>query len=100
MLRLTADLLRANADAHAASGEWSGLRHLLAEHAAVAAGDPQLATLRAEAELRTGRPREARNWLAEVIPKAERAGDRHSRRSMLNLRGVAELELGELDAAE
>jgi len=50
--------------------------------------------------LRTGRPREARNWLTEVLPKAERWGDRPGLRSMLNLRGVAELELGDLDAAE
>ena len=100
MIRLTADLLRANAAAHAASGEWMGLRQLLAEYAAVAAGDAQLATLRAQAELRTGRPREARDWLAEVLPEAERSGDRRSVRSMLNLRGVAELELGELDEAE
>ena len=100
MSRLTAHLLRANAEAHAASGEWTGLRQLLAEYAAIATGDAQLAALRAQAELRTGRPREARKWLAEVLPIAERSGDRPSLRSMLNLRGVAELELGELDEAE
>lgn len=100
MTRLTADLLRANAVAHAASGEWTGLRQLLAEYATVAAADAQLAALRAQAELRTGRPREARIWLSEVLRSAERSGDRPSRRSMLNLRGVAELELGELEEAE
>jgi len=62
---------------------------------------PRLTTelLHAESELRTGRPREARDWLATVLPAVERSGDRRSLRTALNLRGVAELEMGELDAA-
>lgn len=56
--------------------------------------------LRAEADLRTGRPRDARDTLAEVLPAIERSGDRRSLRTGLNLRGVAELELGALDEAE
>ena len=100
MIRLTSDLLSANAAAHAASGEWIGLRQLLAEHEEDATIDGQLAILRAEAELRTGRPREALNWLARVLSSIERSGDRRSLRTGLNLRGVAELELGELATAE
>ena len=100
MMRLTTELLRANAGAHAASAEWVGLRQLLAQHEEMAAVDAELATLRAEADLRTGAPRDARAWLVEVLETIERSGDRHSLRTALNLRGVAELELGELDAAE
>lgn len=100
MMHPTTDLLRANAGAHAASGEWIGLRHLLAQHEDMAAADAQLATLRAEAELRTGRPREAHRWLAEVLRTIERSGDRHSFRRGLNLRAVAALELGELEEAQ
>lgn len=100
MLRLTTELLRANASAHAASGDWACLRELLHQHAELAAADAQLAIHLAEAELRTGRPREARDWLTMVLPALEKAGDRRSRRTMLNLRGVAELEVGEFDEAE
>jgi len=100
MMRPTIDLLRANAAAHAASSEWIVLRHLLTQHEAIAAADAQLATLRAEAELRTGRPREAHQWIARVLSTIEQSGDRHSRRRALNLRAVAALELGELEEAQ
>jgi tetratricopeptide (TPR) repeat protein len=100
MVHITMELLRANAGAHAASGDWLGLRELLADHDDVAARDAQLATLRAEAELRTGRPRQAHDWLGVVLHEIQRSGDRRSFRTGLNLRGVAELELGELDRAE
>lgn len=100
MTRLTTDVLLANAGAHAASGDWSALRELLTQHEALTATDPRLATLRAEAELRTGRPGVAREWLTKVLPAVERTGDRRALRTILNLRGVAELELGALDDAE
>lgn len=55
---------------------------------------------RAEADLRSGRPREAQACLADGLAAIERAGDRRDLRTALNLRGVAELELGALNAAE
>ena len=100
MVRLPTDLLVANATAHAASGDWSGVRQLLAQHHPVALHNSELATLRAEADLRTGRPAEAHEWLGAVLPLLERSQNRRSLRAALNLRGVAELELGRLDEAE
>ena len=100
MNRLTMDVLRANAHAHATSGEWISLREILTRHEELTFADGQLATLRAEAELRTGRPREARDWLMKVLQTLERSADHRSIRTSLNLRGVAEAELGELDDAE
>jgi tetratricopeptide (TPR) repeat protein len=55
---------------------------------------------RAEADLRAGRPREAQACLANALPAIERAGDRRHLRTALNLRGVAQLELGALNEAE
>jgi len=100
MIRLTTELLRANASAYAASGEWVRLADLLARHEELTSADGELATLRAEAQLRTGRPREAREWLTKVLHTVERSGDRRSLRRSLNLRGVAELEVGQLEDAE
>lgn len=100
MIRLTAELLVANATAYAASGEWAGLRELLAQHPKIALQKSELATLRAEAELRTGHPAEALEWLAVVLPFLESNQHRNCLRTALNLRGVAELELGALDDAE
>jgi tetratricopeptide (TPR) repeat protein len=59
-----------------------------------------MATLRADAELRTGHPREARQWLTSALPAIERSGDRVALRKAVNQLGVAEVELGALDAAE
>ena len=56
--------------------------------------------MRADAELRTGHPREARQWLTSAIPTIERSGDRAALRKAVNQLGVAEVELGALDAAE
>ena len=55
---------------------------------------------RAESDLRSGRPGEAQAALATALPAIERGGDRRHLRTALNLRGVAELELGALNAAE
>jgi len=94
------DLLLANAGAYAASGEWLSVRELLAPHTDSARLSPRLATLRGEAELRTGRPREAHEWLIAVLPAIKQSGDRRELRTALNLRGVAEVELGALTDAE
>lgn len=100
MTALTIDLLVATANAYAAAGEWRGLRELLDDQETSVRGHVPLATMRAEAKLRTGRPREAHAWLVELLPSIERSGDRVSLRTALNLRGVAEIELGALAEAE
>src|ERR687885_526674 len=94
------DGLLANARAHAATGEWDTVRWLLTAHAAAAREHPELVTLRGEAELRTGHPREARSWLAETLPVVEKSGDRAALRRAINQMGVAEVELGALEDAE
>ena len=86
---------------HAAAGEWADALLVLREQGeAVARAHPELATIRAEAELRTGHPREARQWLTAVLPSLERSGDRAALRRAINQLGVAETELGALDDAE
>ena len=85
---------------HATAGEWRDALLLLREQGEATRAHPELATLRADAELRTGHPREARQWLASTLPAIERSGDRAALRKAINQLGVAEIELGALDAAE
>ena len=85
---------------HATAGEWSDALTILREQGDAARAHPELATMRADAELRTGHPREARQWLALALPAIERSGDRAALRRAVNQLGVAEVELGALDAAE
>jgi tetratricopeptide (TPR) repeat protein len=94
------DGLLTNARAHAATGEWDVVRRLLRSEASAAREHPELVTLRGEAELRTGNPREARSWLSEMLPLVEKSGDRAALRRTVNQIGVAEVELGALDDAE
>jgi tetratricopeptide (TPR) repeat protein len=94
------DDLLATVRARAAAGEWADVRAVLASHAGEARAQPELITIRAEASLRTGNPREAHAWLAETFPGLERSGDRAQLRRGLNLLGVAHTELGALDEAE
>jgi tetratricopeptide (TPR) repeat protein len=94
------DPLLERARRHATAGEWGDALHILREHGDAARTHPELATLRADAELRTGHPREARQWLASALPVIERSGDRAALRKAVNQLGVAEIELGALDAAE
>src|SRR5438270_13259366 len=100
MPRLTIDQLLAMAAAHVASGEWISVRELLAEHSDMVFNHPELATLRAQAELRTGSPRHAQACIVAVLPLIQRSGDRRALRTLLNLRAVAELECGALLEAE
>lgn len=99
-LRSGGDVLVDRARRHATAGEWADALKILREQAEAARTHPELATLRADAELHTGHPREARQWLASVLPMIERSGDRPSLRKAVNQLGVAEIELGALDAAE
>jgi tetratricopeptide (TPR) repeat protein len=85
---------------HAAAGEWSDALALLREQGDATRAYPELATMRADAELRTGHPREAHQWLTSTLPTIERSGDRTALRKAINQLGVAEIELGALDAAE
>jgi tetratricopeptide (TPR) repeat protein len=85
---------------HEAAGQWSDALTLLREHGEVARVHPELATLRAAAELHTGHPREAHQWLRDVLAFIERSGDRRALRKAINQLGVAEIELGTLDSAE
>ena len=94
------DALLERARRHATAGEWRDALLILREQGDAARVHPELATMRADAELRTGHPREARQWLASALPLIERSGDRAALRKAVNQLGVAEIELGALDAAE
>ena len=85
---------------HAAAGAWDDVRQLLDMRQDAALHHPEIATLRAEAALRTGHPREARQWLAVALPVIEQSGDRAALRKAVNQLGVADIELGALDDAE
>ncbi|HEV8235199.1 MAG TPA: hypothetical protein VGP84_11415, partial [Gemmatimonadaceae bacterium] len=92
------DSLLQQARRHVAAGEWSDALLLLREQGDASRAHPELATMRADAELRTGHPREAREWLTATLPTIERSGDRAALRKAINQLGVAETELGALDA--
>lgn len=94
------DPLLQRARQHALAGQWSDALSILREQGEAARTHPELATMRADAELRTGHPREARQWLTATLPLIERSGDRAALRKAINQLGVAEIELGALDAAE
>src|SRR5690242_13867136 len=85
---------------HASAGEWADALLILRTEDEELRDHPELAPLRADAELRTGHPREARQWLATTLPRIERTGDRAAIRKAVNQLGVAEIELGALDDAE
>jgi tetratricopeptide (TPR) repeat protein len=61
---------------------------------------PELANLLAEALLRSGRPMEARAWLAATLPVVEHRGDPAALRQAVNLLGAANFETGNLTEAE
>jgi tetratricopeptide (TPR) repeat protein len=84
----------------AASGDWSELCALFVNQPADApVPPPELANLRAEALLRAGRPREARDWMTVALPLIEKRNDRSALRQAVNLMGAANFELGELTSA-
>jgi len=94
------DSLLQQARRHATAGQWSDALVLLREQGDSVRAHPELATMRADAELRTGHPREARQWLAFALPTIERSGDRAALRKAVNQLGVTGIELGALDDAE
>jgi tetratricopeptide (TPR) repeat protein len=94
------DALRAQAASLARRGAWSDLATLLSTGSEDGAGEvSELVTLRAESFMHTGRPREARDWLAPRIPELARRRERESLRSCTNMLGVAHFTLGQLDDA-
>src|SRR4051812_18677682 len=94
------DELLATARAYANAGGWEDVRRTLSTNDDVVLASPELATLRAEAELWTGHPREARTWLTKALPRLQRSGDRAALRRAVNYLGVADVELGALDEAQ
>lgn len=94
------DDLLAAARTRALQGSWVDVRALLVAHESESRAHAELVALRAEADLRTGRPREARRWLEEMLPMLELSGDRAAYRRAMNLLGVACVEMGETSQAE
>lgn len=91
--------LEHSARALSARGAWRELSTLLDDHLGEVRAQPELATLRGESFLRVGSPREGRAWFADAIPSIERRGDRAVLRRAINMLGVADFQLGELEAA-
>jgi tetratricopeptide (TPR) repeat protein len=95
-----ADDLAAVARAHAARGEWEALRSLLSGRSAEVERRPELATLLAEAQLRTGRLTAALALLQTAVAVLERSGNPPELRRAVNMLGAAYFELGQLPEAE
>lgn len=91
--------IRAQAQRFASAGAWTDAGALLLVHAARIRAHPETAALLAESLVRTGRAREARDWLAGVMPAIEASEDRASLRRATVLNGAAHFALGELDVA-
>ena len=91
--------IRVQAQGLASAGAWTDVVALLLEHAARIRTHPETAALLAESLVRTGRAREAREWLAGVMPAIEASEDRASLRRATVLNGAAHFALGELDVA-
>jgi len=91
--------LLASARAHAAQGNWVAVRDCL-EGSENAAADPTTRLLRAEAELRLGNFRLARETLEQIVPALERRQAGPAVLQAVNMLGAAHFELGELPEAE
>ncbi len=91
--------VRARAQHFANAGAWSDATALLLQHEARIREHPPCAALLAESYMRTGRAREAREWLAGVLPAIELSDDRASLRRATVLFGAAHFALGELERA-
>jgi tetratricopeptide (TPR) repeat protein len=97
--RPDSDVLLERARALAARGEWAGVRALVAQTASLAT-TPALALVAAEAEMHLGAPRAAFALVSEVIPALHRSRNGADLRRALNLAGVAQVQLGDLDGAK
>jgi tetratricopeptide (TPR) repeat protein len=84
----------------AASGAWADVCVVFDAELAGDGCGTELANIRGEALIRSGRPREAREWLASILPAIERRGDPAGLRRAVNLFGAASFETGELQDAE
>lgn len=94
------DPLLAATRAFVERGEWHALRASLVGRDADVAARPEVALLLAEAELRLGAARVAEQQLRDLIPRLERDGLGAALRRAINLLGIAQFELGALEAAE
>lgn len=99
MSEITLRDVRTRAQRLTAAGAWADAATLLLDHAARIGTHPEAAALLAESLVRTGRAREAREWLAGVLPAIESSDDRASLRRATVLNGAAHFMLGELDVA-
>jgi len=81
-------------------GEWNTLRASLVGRDVEVAARPEVALLLAEAELRLGAAGAAEQRLRKLVPQLERANNRVAHRRAINLLGIAQFELGDLEAAE
>ncbi len=97
--RPDSDVLLERARALAARGEWAGVRALVSGTGGLAR-TPALALIATEAEMHLGDPRAAFTIVSEVIPALRRARNGADLRRALNLAGVAQVQLGELEGAE
>ncbi len=91
--------LRIQAQQLATVGKWSDAGALLLENATLIREHPECAALLGEALVRTGRAREARAWLSDVLHIMQASEDRASLRKATVLSGAAHFELGELEDA-
>ncbi|MBA2459290.1 MAG: tetratricopeptide repeat protein [Gemmatimonadales bacterium] len=91
--------LLAAARAHAAHGDWVAVRDSLQGRVDTAA-HPAVRLLSAEAELRLGNFRGARDMLEHTVPALERGRAGPSVLQAINMLGAAYFELGELPQAE
>lgn len=99
MSDLTLRDVRTRAQRLAAASAWTDAAALLLEHAERIRPHPETAALLAESLVRTGRAREARDWLAGVLPAIVASDDRASLRRATVLNGAAHFMLGDLDVA-
>jgi tetratricopeptide (TPR) repeat protein len=98
MLSVPHAALRARAAELARAAAWAELATFLGERPA-AREVAELVPLRAESLMLTGRPCEARAWLAETMGGLARRRERAALRKAHNLLGAAHFALGELEAA-
>ena len=94
------EALLGRSEALRAEGEWGQLYALLEESCPEPEHSAELPLLMAEAELRTGRVQHARDRLRELVQPYEQMGDGPRLRRVMNMLGVAELESGDVPAAD